>query len=57
VVIGKKQENTLIFENVILPFSLSKPQRNGEFFIKILFVVYLYSYGLLTNSKGDEIKR
>ncbi len=26
---------------MILPFSLSKPQRNGEFFIKSLFVVYL----------------
>jgi hypothetical protein len=26
---------------MVLPFSLSKPQRNGEFFISILFVVYL----------------
>jgi len=25
---------------MILPFSLSKPQRNGGFFIKRLFVVY-----------------
>jgi hypothetical protein len=37
---------------MILPFSLSKPQTRGTFFVKILFVVYLnpsgtsYSLGL-----------